>query len=783
MSADVATLAVKIDSSPVVTLTNALTKLTGTAQPAERAVKQFEQSVSKAGSATFKWSQQNVDKLFGIGDKARDRGADIEAYGRALDDTRAKFNPLYAAGRLYRETLDEINRANRVGAINETERAQAVNRLRAGYVQQINTLRSANVVNKQLNQTTGLARHEMVNLSRQVQDIGVSLASGQSPFLVLIQQGTQVADIFASSQATAGGFAKQILGVITPVRLLTAGILATVGGVALALNYWKNYQISLDNAARSAGMAAIKFSQLQDAASVKGVNNQEFQAGMQSFAAELYRAQNNAGELREVFRVNGLTIKDNADALGKVADLIANSTSYQQKLNILQKAGLPTSAEFVRFMEQGSEKIKEVASQLGTKPNDQFVKIARDFEDAWSKAWTNFGSAARNAIGFAASGLEGLAQEATDGFLKLRAKLGITEAPSTVIDYRFPRASEQFGKLDLPGTKKTVDPDQIRFYEQLRASIKGKVEEQKIELATQTMTAGAAARYRAVQEALNAADQQHINLSPAQVEALKNEASELVGLTDATRDADAAFTLLREAQFERAQLGRTDSEQQIANRMRAAYGESYAEHMNDAVAGQMRLNNALATTKTLAEDAFSGFLTSLAQGKSFMDSLRNSLQNLESQLIKLAANRVISELFGAALGGGTGGGILNAVASLFHSGRGPGDSIQRTRTVPISEFVGAPRHHSGIGPGEHAAVIRDDESVLTPGQMRALGRQIGGGGRALSIAPVVNVTAPAGGGREDGARFGAEIGRQIVTVVQNELIKQMRFGGLLRAPA
>jgi hypothetical protein len=34
----------------------------------------------------------------------------------------------------------------------------------------------------------------------------------------------------------------------------------------------------------------------------------------------------------------------------------------------------------------------------------------------------------------------------------------------------------------------------------------------------------------------------------------------------------------------------------------------------------------------------------------------------------------------------------------------------------------APRFHDGIGPGERAAVIRDDESVLTPGQMRALGQ-------------------------------------------------------------
>jgi hypothetical protein len=51
---------------------------------------------------------------------------------------------------------------------------------------------------------------------------------------------------------------------------------------------------------------------------------------------------------------------------------------------------------------------------------------------------------------------------------------------------------------------------------------------------------------------------------------------------------------------------------------------------------------------------------------------------------------------------------------------GPGDAPTFTRTVPASIFHDAPRFHSGIGPGERAAIIEDTESVLTPGQMRQL---------------------------------------------------------------
>ena len=54
-------------------------------------------------------------------------------------------------------------------------------------------------------QQTGLARHELINLGRQAQDVGVSLASGQSPLMVLVQQGSQIADVFVTSGRKSAG--------------------------------------------------------------------------------------------------------------------------------------------------------------------------------------------------------------------------------------------------------------------------------------------------------------------------------------------------------------------------------------------------------------------------------------------------------------------------------------------------------------------------------------------------------------------------------------------------
>ena len=75
----------------------------------------------------------------------------------------------------------------------------------------------------------------------------------------------------------------------------------------------------------------------------------------------------------------------------------------------------------------------------------------------------------------------------------------------------------------------------------------------------------------------------------------------------------------------------------------------------------------------------------------------------------------------------------------LHSG-GMADEPSFYRAMPMSVFETAPRYHSGHNlpwnPSfEQPAVIRRDESVLTPGQMRTLAGM--GGGDA--VRPVVNI--------------------------------------------
>lgn len=77
---------------------------------------------------------------------------------------------------------------------------------------------------KTLEQAQSRTRSTNANIIAQLQDIGVSLAGGQNPLLVLIQQGSQLDYI---ARTTAGGWAglvRQIVAMIAPLAVVAAAI-------------------------------------------------------------------------------------------------------------------------------------------------------------------------------------------------------------------------------------------------------------------------------------------------------------------------------------------------------------------------------------------------------------------------------------------------------------------------------------------------------------------------------------------------------------------------------
>jgi len=589
----------------------------------------------------------------------------------------------------------------------------------------------ASNASRQLAASTGLARHEMINLSRQVQDVGVSLASGQSPLMVLAQQGTQIADIFASSRGNVRGFAGQLASIITPTRALALGTGLLGAAAYVAYGQWKSFAKQLDDTARITGETTSEVAKLQAVAGTKGISSEEFAGGMARFSREVYNAKAGVGGLVEVLRANGVpAVRSVSDAWDKAADLIKNASSDQQRLVLLQQMGLPATMEWVKLLSQGAEGIRKAKSEFEgvSKANDELLKKQRELDAAWDTFWTKAGEKSRNFFVSMVSGTASMLGEISKGFAQTAG------VPKDSFGDRFhfaggSSAAVATGSATARG-KPTVDPAV------LQAQISR--EQQRLALLGQTTTAAEARRQVELQ--LNAAGLQGIAIDKQRAETLKRLAEEnalgitqIKGATDAWKiEAETVgmstgkaieYATVQERLNEARRNGRTLSDENIAaiRREGAALGEA-AQRADDMRFGY----------EGLVRGPLQTFRQELQNGATWFDAIKkaglNALDSLASKLMDIASQKLWQSAFGGGggfslgslfgLGGGTGSFATDGIGGFgptlptMHTGHGPGDRLGSFRSLP--------RFHDGVGPGEQHAIIRNDESVLTPGQMRQL---------------------------------------------------------------
>lgn len=176
-----------------------------------------------------------------------------------------------------------------------------------------------------------------------------------------------------------------------------------------------------------------------------------------------------------------------------------------------------------------------------------------------------------------------------------------------------------------------------------------------------------------------------------------------------------------------------------------------------------------------AEDALLKFTM---HGEGLFKNLGNVASAVADDIARaFIRQNITAPLFNSLFGGGDAAPGLSASSAAFygpmessfgptftvgvnHSGWGPGDAQTSMRTVSSAVFHSAPRFHTGIGPGERAAVITDDESVLTPGQMRAMGK-------SGSQNVVVNIIESPGNGGQQRQRD--EGGTKIIDVMVEQI--------------
>jgi hypothetical protein len=167
--------------------------------------------------------------------------------------------------------------------------------------------------------STKLARHEVINLGRQFQDIVVSLQGGQGLGTVLLQQGSQISDVFTSTSATAAGMKAQIGGLTTAIAaLVTPAVAASAAigtfataGIAAAVN-WSMAQTTVESALKGIGRQS-------------GVTASDINGIAEATAKTTNATIGQAREFATAFAATGKIGKDNVEAATKATDALARS--------------------------------------------------------------------------------------------------------------------------------------------------------------------------------------------------------------------------------------------------------------------------------------------------------------------------------------------------------------------------------------------------------------------------------------------------------------------------
>ncbi|MDB5616103.1 phage tail length tape measure family protein [Tardiphaga sp.] len=617
-----------------------------------------------------------TDAVTGLGKAAKDASAGTIAWGNNVAGAK--------------EAIDRLNASAKPAVTATTGLAKASTEAGIGLLGLDKAAKSGKTSTDIIANSTGLARYELINLGRQAQDVGVSLMGGQAPLTVLAQQGSQIFDVFSSSKTgTVSGFFKQlgsgIASVVTPARLVVGGLAAVAAGGALMYSSWKASTLALDDAARSADLTTRELSKLQAAASFKGISNEDFNKGITGFAKGVYDAKAGMGGLAEVFAVNNKHASDFGGYLGTAADLIKNARNDQQRLVLLQQMGLPATMEWVRLLSGGADGLKRTKdSAVEFAANDNMVASARKFDEAWNRAWTNFGLNSRNAFQKAlesGSGLfdrmERLAQNAGNSSIwdRFLPSNHAEIAKAQGITMLSPFQQRFAGDSQNPASSNTALGDGLRADADRRrnqATIDAAALQHDLQMQQQRL--GALGQVATVNETVRqselaltiARNQPGNKITDADVARIQNYAkANALGLIQIRASTDAY-------NLETSTLGMTTG---AATAYAAVQQRINAEKLkgNDLtplqIAALRNEASALGEAAQRTDNMRFGYDALTNAGQTFSSSIRNSttalgalkaagvsaLDALSSKLMKMATDNLWTNAFGGSSGGGLGG--------------------------------------------------------------------------------------------------------------------------------
>lgn len=704
-----------------------------------------------------------------------------------------RLDPQIREQQRYQRTLEQITRYESEGIIGANERSRAVALAAQRYEMATAALSRHAAANQNLSRSTGLAAHQMQNLGFQLNDIVSGLAMGVSPFQILAQQGGQVYQVMSMAEGGVGGalrgIKEQIAGLLTPGRLLVAGFLAA-SGAAYGL-----YRV-LASDGKSAEERLAEHTRLLGLVkeSYKGAADEAARWAAEIGKATTLQAQSSLGQLQEQLRrqaeqiaatVGRRTAGGTLDiGIGDFAGegMIRGGLEVEERYRAFARAidefnasiarGAPDVKRFreeVAAIGLASPALADTASKLlevSQGAADMQGKVAQaeamlrlltgaasDADrallglSASMKAMETFGENLQKLTGMAGKefGIASRLREADDAFRRARAALEQAEIGT----------AEYVTKLDAlkrahAAALGEISKKETSAYDTLVQRTKDRIEELEFEARTAGMTANAVLVLKTAHDLERAAKTANKTVTAEQREEWRKYGE---AVADATRRL-AEAKLQSDIVFERSQIGRSETDQRIAERLRAIYGNDLTGAQAQFLAQQMRINEELKAAKDIAADLFTSLLSGLRSSEGALRSVGSVLTRLFDRLATAGFNQLVGGLL-------TGGGLN--LGSIFNIGRAANDNISPAR---FEELMG-----NGVARGIERVSAASPLNIVPTQAAGGLGRgalgaglmgiaALGGAyaGGVQSQSPTMGALSGVLGGAMGGLALGTQIG-------------------------
>jgi hypothetical protein len=593
---------------------------------------------------------------------------------------------------------------------------------------------------------------DTLNASRQLADIGVTAASGMSPFLIAIQQGPQLLDILQNKAAVTGqslgtvfkAAASAIWASLVPLLPIILPIIAALAlataGIA-ALTRQASDDSGLKKYTTAMGYSKEEVKKLNAVTVTWGDTTKAvFQVGLSSAAEALGINTKTMGKTWDTF-LDKLASGTRATLAGVYA-AIAGTRAY---LGEIEKGGVLGIGKMLigqgdpdllkktygKAYADGQKGLDAIVTQARKNAVGRQAEMAKGFYDAPKPK--------KGPKQYTYADLLKDAQKTQDGLTKAGAQIGVYGESLARVTYEqdlFNKASEHSLKLT---------PQQTAHIKELAASMGALSERnrhskfmedfnqqsgQQLRTLEQAngaigLTGAALAEYASYQDAVNKAIADHITLTDADKEAMRNNAGRVGAATYGNIKDQAADDLsrshneqMRQLGVERTALGLTGAalisynyQQDLINKSVAA-GVQIADvdiakirQKGDAYAAQRyeidQQTKALDSSREVTRGFFADWVNGAREGgnifKTFADAVLNSLNRIIDKLLDRTLDSFLDSMFKSGSGGILGGLFGGDGAPKYASPFAGSASVSSLTPNALGGVYGSPQRFANGG--------------------------------------------------------------------------------------